>query len=609
MEITTDTTTQSGASPQVGGQPSKPVDPHRNIARLMILPGVTLLLLLVLFPVVMEIYVSLTTWTPTTGSQWFYAYRNWTWFANYWDGLTSPSFLASVARTIVITVAATGIEFVLGFGLALLFLEKFRGRQVATVLFLIPMMIVPAVSGFVFYLLLQTNGPVNTMLSAILPGTIEARWLTDPTLTPISVVIVDIWQWTPLMFLILLAGLMAVPEDQIQAADILGASWAQKLRHIVLPIVKPIILIALIIRGMEAFKIFDAAWLLTRGGPGEASSTISVKLYREAFQNSQWSYVAALAIVVMIFVSVVASQAIKPLERARRGRHEGSTDVGAGPPDRVRPRGVPVPRLLDCDDGVQARRRVDADEREDLLGAGQSDARQLPAHLRRHPGGIRQLPRLDPDQRYRSDHHEPHHGDRRDAARALRRRLRGLRDLPLPVPAARCSAFSILQLRMFPPIAIIIPVLFLWTYLQLFDTRLGLILIYGAVTFPFVVWLMKSFFDEVPREISEAAIVDGCSQFGAFRKAVLPLVKGGLATTALFVFILNWSDFLIALVLSGNNVVTAPVFLSQITSAATGQEFGSRAALGVILITPPMVLSILIQKHLVRGLTFGAVKR
>ncbi len=169
--------------------------------------------------------------------------------------------------------------------------------------------------------------------------------------------------------------------------------------------------------------------------------------------------------------------------------------------------------------------------------------------------------------------------------------------------------FAILQLRMFPPIAIMIPVLFLWTYLQLFDSRFGLILIYGAVTFPFVVWLMKSFFDEVPREIGEAAIVDGCTQFGAFRKSVLPLVKGGLAATALFVFILNWSDFLIALVLSGNNVVTAPVFLSQITSAATGEEFGSRAALGVILITPPLLLSILIQKHLVRGLTFGAIKR
>ncbi len=292
---------------------------HRRISRLLILPGVALLLLLVLFPVVMEIYVSLTSWTPTTGTPWYSAYENWTWFSNYRDGLTSPSFISAVVRTIIITVAATGVEFALGFGLALLFLDKFVGRGVLTVLFLVPMMIVPAVSGFVFYLLFQTAGPINTILTAILPGTVEPRWLTDPSITPISVVIVDVWQWTPLMFLILLAGLMAVPEDQIQAADILGASWAQKLRHVVLPIVKPIILIALIIRGMEAFKIFDAAWLLTTGGPGEASSTISVKLYREAFQNSEWSYVAALAIVVMIFVSVAASQAIKPLERRQEG--------------------------------------------------------------------------------------------------------------------------------------------------------------------------------------------------------------------------------------------------------------------------------------------------
>jgi multiple sugar transport system permease protein len=168
--------------------------------------------------------------------------------------------------------------------------------------------------------------------------------------------------------------------------------------------------------------------------------------------------------------------------------------------------------------------------------------------------------------------------------------------------------FSILQLRMFPPIAIIIPVLFLWVYLRLFDTIPGLVLIYGAVTFPFVVWLMKSFFDEIPREIGEAAIVDGCSHFGAFRKTILPLATGGLATTALFIFILNWSDFLIALVLSGNDVVTAPVFLSQIRSS-TGQEFGAQAALGVILLIPPVVISIFIQRHLVRGLTFGAIKR
>lgn len=169
--------------------------------------------------------------------------------------------------------------------------------------------------------------------------------------------------------------------------------------------------------------------------------------------------------------------------------------------------------------------------------------------------------------------------------------------------------FQILQLRMFPPIAIVIPLLIMYAYLELVDTYWGLILIYGAVTFPFVVWLMRSFFQEVPREIAEAAIVDGCSQWGAFFKAVLPQVRGGLAATALFVFILNWSDFLLALVLTSENVETAPVFLNGLQSAGAGQEYGPQAALGLVLIIPPAILGLAIQRYLVRGLTFGAVKR
>lgn len=169
--------------------------------------------------------------------------------------------------------------------------------------------------------------------------------------------------------------------------------------------------------------------------------------------------------------------------------------------------------------------------------------------------------------------------------------------------------FQILQLRMFPPVAIVIPLLIMYSYLHLVDTYWGLILIYGAVTFPFAVWLMRSFFVEVPREISEAAIVDGCSQWGAFFKAVLPQVRGGLAATALFVFILNWSDFLLALVLTSNKVQTAPVFLNGLQSAGAGQEYGPQAALGLVLIVPPAVFGLAIQRYLVRGLTFGAIKR
>ncbi|MFN8187160.1 MAG: carbohydrate ABC transporter permease [Gaiellales bacterium] len=169
--------------------------------------------------------------------------------------------------------------------------------------------------------------------------------------------------------------------------------------------------------------------------------------------------------------------------------------------------------------------------------------------------------------------------------------------------------FQILQLRMFPPIAIIIPLLFMFVEIGIWNTWGGLIILYGAVTFPFVVWLMRSFFQEVPREISEAAIVDGCTQWGAFFKAVLPQVKGGLAATALFVFILNWSDFLIAKVMTQDTGNTAPVYLQSLQGGAAGNEYGLQAALAVLLVLPPAIFGLSIQRYLVRGLTFGAIKR
>ena len=173
----------------------------------------------------------------------------------------------------------------------------------------------------------------------------------------------------------------------------------------------------------------------------------------------------------------------------------------------------------------------------------------------------------------------------------------------------RTLPFQILQLRMFPPIAIIIPLLFLFIEVKIWNTYLGLIVLYGAVTFPFVVWLLRSFFQEVPREISEAAIVDGCTQWGAFFKAVLPQIKGGLAATTLFVFVLNWSDFLIAKIMTQDEMITAPVYLQSLQGGASGNEYGLQAALACLLILPPAIFGLAIQRYLVRGLTFGAIKR
>lgn len=168
---------------------------------------------------------------------------------------------------------------------------------------------------------------------------------------------------------------------------------------------------------------------------------------------------------------------------------------------------------------------------------------------------------------------------------------------------------SVLQLRLFPPLAVMIPVMMMWAYLDMTDTWYGLALIYSIVTLPFAFWLMKTFFDELPIEIEQAALVEGCSQFGVFAKVTLPMVKAALASTVLFVFILNWSDYLMALLLTRKDWVTIPVYMNSLATAMGGQLYGMKAALGLIAAIPPVLLGMTIQKYLVRGLTFGALKQ
>ncbi|WP_308917015.1 carbohydrate ABC transporter permease [Jannaschia sp. LMIT008] len=175
--------------------------------------------------------------------------------------------------------------------------------------------------------------------------------------------------------------------------------------------------------------------------------------------------------------------------------------------------------------------------------------------------------------------------------------------------SGRNLPLALIQLRLFPPLAVMIPVMVMWAYLDLIDTWWGLSLVYGIVTLPFAFWLMKTYFDDMPREIEEAALVEGCSRFRVLTRVTLPMMRGPLASSALLVFILNWSDYLIALMLTTREWVTIPVYMASLSSSMTGQLYGAKAALGLIAAVPPVILGIAIQKHLVRGLTFGALKQ
>jgi len=168
-------------------------------------------------------------------------------------------------------------------------------------------------------------------------------------------------------------------------------------------------------------------------------------------------------------------------------------------------------------------------------------------------------------------------------------------------------SFWVLSTRMFPPVASALPLFLVFRTLHLLDTHLALIIANTIFSLPFVIWLLKGFFEDLPAELEEAAMIDGATIFGAFRRVALPLVAPGLVVTALFSFIFTWNEFMFALLLTRSNVRTLTIIVPSLVG---GHEilWGEIAAVGVVAIIPNTVLALLLQRFLVRGLTLGAVK-
>jgi multiple sugar transport system permease protein len=182
--------------------------------------------------------------------------------------------------------------------------------------------------------------------------------------------------------------------------------------------------------------------------------------------------------------------------------------------------------------------------------------------------------------------------------------------------------YAVLTIRMVPPIVIAIPILMYYailipyttehlfgTRISLYDTYLGLGLLYTVTTLPFVIWMMLSFIDEVPYALEHAARLMGAGRLYTLRRVVLPLVASGMVVTFLFIFILNWSEFLLALTLTQPGVSTLPVLLNKFQSAVEGRLYGPQAAIGTVITVPVLVLGMLIQKHLIKGFSFGMIRK
>jgi len=172
---------------------------------------------------------------------------------------------------------------------------------------------------------------------------------------------------------------------------------------------------------------------------------------------------------------------------------------------------------------------------------------------------------------------------------------------------AKDLSFWILSIRMTPPVAAVIPIFIIMRNLRLLDTQLSLVIAYCTFNIPFAVWLLRGFFQEIPKEIEESALVDGCSSYSAFFRIALPLVAPGLAATGIFTFIFSWNEFLFALIMTGTRAQTVPVALTGFIRE-TGIMWSHMAASGVIAMAPMILFTALVQRNLVKGLTMGAIK-
>jgi multiple sugar transport system permease protein len=293
-------TSPMGYWQQVGFSPEK-------LGFWMTLPTVLLLVFIVVFPLVMQLYLSVTSWSPLDGTPWYFAYENFDFLGQFWRLLQDGELWGAMGRTLFIMLVTIPIQFGLGLGLATLFVDQFPGKKVFYSILLTPMMIVPAVAGLIFYLCFQGTGPINNHLGLAQ----NFSWLTDSNRAIFTIIVADIWQWTPLMFLILLAGMLGVPNDQILAARLLGASEFQIFKRIVLPRMKSVIIIVLALRTVESFKVFDSISVMTKGGPGVQTETISFYIYRMTFGDYEWGYVAAIGLTILVALSVIAAQLLK----------------------------------------------------------------------------------------------------------------------------------------------------------------------------------------------------------------------------------------------------------------------------------------------------------
>jgi len=284
----------------------------RNFKYLLVGPSIFVLLLIGIFPLVYLLLVSFQGITMMEADTGFVGLRN------YAHLFHDQRLWEALLHTVIFTAIALPLELVLGLAMAQLFLDRLPGRQIFIALLVLPVVVSPIVSGATWSLMFdQRFGPINQIIGWVTGGQKTLLWTINPELVYPAIIVAEIWQWTPFMFLLLLAALANVDKSQLEAAAMDGAGYWRTFLKIVLPAIWPVMAVAILIRGLDLFRLFDIVWALTKGGPGTKTETISIFTYVKGFQQFETSYTAAVALLIIVLLSVVVFATLKRVELAR----------------------------------------------------------------------------------------------------------------------------------------------------------------------------------------------------------------------------------------------------------------------------------------------------
>lgn len=278
---------------------------------LLVSPAVAVLLLMTIVPAVYLLYSSFFSFTLMAADQGLFVGLQ-----NYWRIVTDADIRYGFLITLFFVAVAVGIELILGMLLALALAPRTFGNSIASTLLLLPFAMTPAVSALLWQQLLNPNyGWIDFYLQRI--GVIgePIEWLSSSTTAWIAVIGLDVWQWTPFVALILMAGLQGLPVEPQEAAAVDGATGLKMFWHITLPLLMPFVAIAVLLRVVQAFKTFDTIQVLTGGGPGTSTEIVNLTLYRVGLQNFQVGAASALGIVFLILLLIVVGQLLRVMER------------------------------------------------------------------------------------------------------------------------------------------------------------------------------------------------------------------------------------------------------------------------------------------------------